>query len=68
MAMKFTWFHHTQCSTEQADALLAQYQRRGVRVERSLNPDYITWTVSARLPESNHPLRADRRWRNRMWG
>lgn len=68
MGMKFTWFHHTQCSTEQADELLAQYQRRGVRVERSLNPDYITWTVSARLPERNHPPRADRRWQNRMWG
>lgn len=52
MGMKFTWFHHTDCSTEQADELLAQYQRRGVRVERSLNPDYITWTISVRLPES----------------
>lgn len=41
MAMKETWFQHT---------------------------DYITWTVSARLPESNHPPRADRRWQNRMWG
>lgn len=68
MGMKFTWFHHTQCSTEQADELLAQYQRRGVRVERSLNPDYITWTVSVRLQESKKPPRADRRWRNRMWG
>jgi hypothetical protein len=68
MGMKFTWFHHTQCSTEQADELLAQYQRRGVRVERSLNPDYITWTVSVRLQESKNPPRADRRWRNRMWG
>lgn len=68
MAMKFTWFHHTQCSTEQADELLAQYQRRGVHVERSLNPDYITWTVSARLPESKKPPRADRRWQNQMWG
>lgn len=68
MGMKFTWFHHTDCSTEQADELLAQYQRRGVRVERSLNPDYITWTISVRLPESKNPPRADRRWRNRMWG
>jgi hypothetical protein len=49
--MKETWFQHTDCTTEQADELLAQYRRRGVPVERSLNNDFITWTVSARLPE-----------------
>jgi hypothetical protein len=27
--MKETWFH-TDCTTEQADELLAQYRRRGV--------------------------------------
>lgn len=68
MTMKESWFHHSDCTTQQADELLAQYRRRGVLAKRSLNPDYITWIVSARLPESNHPPRADRRWRNRMWG
>lgn len=66
--MKLTWFNYPDCTTEQADELLAQYRRRGIAVERSLNPDYITWTVSARLPESKNPPRADRRWQNRMWG
>ena len=37
--MKKTWFHHTDCSTEQADELVKRYKARGVRVERSLNPD-----------------------------
>lgn len=66
--MKETWFYHTDCSTAQAEELLAQYRRRGVKVERSLNADCITWTVSARLPEGTKPPRTDRRWQNRMWG
>jgi hypothetical protein len=66
--MKETWFYHMECTTEQAEELLAQYRRRGVKVERSLNPDLITWTVSAFLPTSNTPARPDSRWRNRMWG
>lgn len=66
--MKLTWFNYPDCTTEQADELVSQYRRRGVPVERSLNPDYKTWTVSARLPESNNPPRADRRWQNRVWG
>ncbi|EJW0956188.1 hypothetical protein N8R58_004607, partial [Salmonella enterica] len=49
--MKYSWFHHHDCTTEQADELVAEYRRRGVKVERSLNPDFITWTVSAKLPE-----------------
>jgi len=66
--MSESWFNYPDCTTEQADELLAQYQRRGVPAERSLNPDYITWTVSVRLPERKNPPRADRRWQNRMRG
>lgn len=51
MAMKYSWFHHHECTTEQADELVASYRRRGAKVERSLNRDNITWTVSAKLPE-----------------
>jgi len=68
MAMKLTWFQHPNCTTEQADALQAQYRRRNITVSRSLNPDFSTWTISALLPESKNPPKADRRWRNRMWG
>lgn len=68
MAMKKTWFQHTECTTQQADELMAQYRRRGVDVERCLNPDRITWTVSAHLPEVNKLQRPDGRWRNRIWG
>ena len=66
--MKETWFQYPECTTEQTDELLAQYRRRGVPVERSLNNDFITWTVSARLPEGKNPPRASRQWQNRMWG
>ena len=66
--MKLSWFQHPNCTTEQADALQAQYRRRNITVSRSLNPDFSTWTISALLPESKNPPKADRRWRNRMWG
>lgn len=66
--MKKTWFYHTDCTTAQAEELLAEYRRRGVNVERSLNADLITWTISALLPESNKPPRQSRVWQNKAWG
>ncbi|ELC0798996.1 TPA: hypothetical protein MJE31_26955 [Klebsiella pneumoniae] len=68
MPMKYSWFHHNDCTTQQADELMAKYRQRGVRVERRLNQDFLTWTVSAQLVEDNKPPRPDSRWRNRMWG
>lgn len=64
MATRKSWFQHTECTTQQADELVVQYRRRGVEVERSLNPDLITWTVSAMLPES----RNSNSKRGRPWG
>lgn len=66
--MKYSWFHYSDCTTEQADELVANYRCRGVKVERSLNSDYLTWTVSARLPEGDKAPRPSRVWQNRAWG
>ncbi|EBC3376896.1 hypothetical protein C0N28_14910 [Salmonella enterica] len=66
--MRKTWFRHPNCTTEEADELVKQYRRRGVKTERSLNYDCIHWTVSAFLPTSSKPARPDNRWRNRVWG
>lgn len=68
MTMKKSWFAHTECTTAQADELVAKYRQRGIKVERSLNPDLLTWTVSAQLVEDKHAPRPNSRWRNRMWG
>ncbi|HGV4847023.1 hypothetical protein REM94_17045 [Klebsiella pneumoniae] len=68
MPMKHSWFHHHECTTQQADELVARYRQRGVKVERSLNPDFVTWTVSAQLVEDKNPPRPDSRWRNRIRG
>ncbi|EPJ7184070.1 hypothetical protein N1Z88_000758 [Citrobacter amalonaticus] len=68
MAMRETWFHYTQCTTQQTEELMAEYRRRGIRVERSLNPDYITWTVSVKLPECGRPARTPRTFRQKVWG
>lgn len=57
MAMKYSWFHHHECTTEQADDLVASYCRRGATVERSLNRDNITdcQRATARKRESAAP-------------
>ncbi|CAH0169301.1 hypothetical protein ABEJ01_01225 [Enterobacter ludwigii] len=68
MGMKHSWFHHTDCTTQQAEELMAEYQRRGVMVERSLNSDYLTWTVSVRLPEMRRQERTPRTFRQKVWG
>lgn len=68
MSIKISWFQHDDCTTEQADELVEKYRKRGEKVERSLNQDLITWTVSVRLVETENPPRPDHRWRNRMWG
>ena len=68
MSLKISWFQHNDCTTEQADELVERYRARGEKVERSLNQDLLTWTVSVRLVESEKPPRPDHRWRNRMWG
>ncbi|MFY9993607.1 MAG: hypothetical protein WAK61_01265 [Leclercia sp.] len=66
--MKSSWFQHPECTTAQAEELMAIYRARGVAVERSLNPDYITRTVSARLPEARRQERTPRTFRQKVWG
>lgn len=66
--MKMTWFQHPACTTEEADELVKQYRRRGVKTERSLNPDFITWTVSAKLPEYAHRVWTPKSLRQKVWG
>ena len=68
MPMKFSWFHHHECTTEQADDLVDNYRRRGVKVERSLNRDNNTCTISAQLPEGDKAPRPSRLWQSKAWG
>ncbi|EKK2906630.1 hypothetical protein PMJ81_005025, partial [Escherichia coli] len=51
---QYGWFHYLFCSTDEADMLQQAYWLRGVRVERSLNADRLTWTVSVYLPVRAH--------------
>ena len=48
--------------------LYPNYRRRGVKVERSLNRDNITWTVSVQLPESEKAPRPSQVWQSKAWG
>lgn len=42
MGMKHTWFHHTDCTTQQAEELMAEYQRRGVKFSEA-SSKRIAW-------------------------
>lgn len=65
--MKKSWFQHTQLTTEQADELEACYRAKQIKTERSLDNDFIHWTISAFLPEASKPPRQDRTWQQRLW-
>lgn len=68
MAMQYSWFQHAECTTEQAERLVGEYRARGYETERSLNPDFLTWTVSVRRPEAKRLTPTPRSMRQRVWG
>ena len=54
--------------TEQADELEARYRaKQQIKTERSLDNDFIHWTISAFLPEISKPPRQDRTRQQRTW-
>lgn len=65
--MKKSWFQHTQLTTEQADELEARYRAKQIKTERSLDNDFIHWTISVFLPEVSRPPRQGRTWQQRIW-
>nr|WP_086499257.1 hypothetical protein [Pluralibacter gergoviae] len=66
--MKRTWFQHTDLTSEQIDDLERRYRNNNVKTERSLSNDFIHWTLSAYLLESEQAPRPDRRFEQRFWG
>ena len=65
--MKKSWFQHPQLTPEQADELEARYRAKQIKTERSLDNDFIHWTISAFLPEASKSPRQDRTWQQRIW-
>ncbi|EMB4326999.1 hypothetical protein RJ492_005670 [Pluralibacter gergoviae] len=68
MVNKLSWFQHTDCTTEQADRLMIEYRIRGFETERSLNSDFLTWTVSVKRPEIKYLTPTPKSMRQRLWG
>jgi len=65
--MKMSWFHHTYLTEDQAHELVARYAAKHVRTEKSLSPDYKSWTVSALLPEGTNQPRISRTFQQKIW-
>lgn len=62
-----SWFHHPNCTTEEANQLILRYTARNIKTEKQLASDYKSWTVSALLPESEHEPVPTRRWAQPIW-
>ncbi len=65
--MKRTWFHHNDLTTQEADELTLQYQRRNIQTRKQLNPDRLSWCVSAYLEETKTAPRPSIEWQSAMW-
>ena len=65
--MSKSWFHHANCTTEEANALILQYQSRNIKTEKNLAADYKSWTVSALLSELNYTPQPSKRWAQPIW-
>ncbi|ELQ6039747.1 hypothetical protein R2226_003943 [Cronobacter sakazakii] len=65
--MRKTWFEHTDCTSAEAEELMAQYRKRGVKVERFLSDDCRKFIVRVELPESRHEPRPSRTYQQRIW-
>lgn len=66
--MRDSWFQHPNCTTGEAEELVKRYLKNGAQVEKSLNDDFLTWTVSVRLPEYKYKPRTPYELRQRVWG
>lgn len=65
--MSKSWFHHPNCTTEEANQLILSYTARNIKTEKQLAADYKSWVVSALLPELNHIPQPSRRWEQPIW-
>lgn len=66
--MKKTWFQHFPMNEAEANNLVRDYNRRGVRTEKTLTADPRFFVVSAFLPMSNYIPKSNRSYLNSLWG
>ncbi|EIC83381.1 hypothetical protein [Serratia sp. M24T3] len=60
--MKRSWFFYDDLTSAEADELILQYQSRNIQTRRQLNPDRLSWSVSAYLEETPRRPRPSSRW------
>lgn len=65
--MSKSWFHHSDCTTEEANQLILSYTARNIKTEKHLAADYKSWTVSALLPETKYEPITSKRWEQPIW-
>lgn len=65
--MRMTWFHHLNLTTEEATQLIAAYQSRNVKTQRTLSADPRLWVVSALLPEYASEPKGRSQYQSRIW-
>ncbi|HHT9074206.1 TPA: hypothetical protein ACT5CI_002895 [Edwardsiella tarda] len=63
----FTWFLQQGMTSDEADRLVDEYQKRGFKARKSLNVDPRLWDVAAKLPESEYQPKTPRGMINPCW-
>ena len=66
--MKKTWFQHYPMNESEANNLIRNYSKRGVKTEKSLTDDPRFFVVSAFLPLSKYIPRSNKSYINSLWG
>ncbi|MCC3703616.1 hypothetical protein [Rouxiella badensis] len=64
--MKRSWFLHDNLSTDEAEQLILQYHARHIQTRKQLNPDRLSWCVSAYLEERRRRPQSSTRWQSAL--
>jgi len=67
MRMKKSWFQHYPMNETEANNLVREYSRRGVKTEKNLTADPLYFVVSALLPVSDYIPQSNKSYLNSLW-
>ncbi|MGC0890440.1 hypothetical protein [Pantoea agglomerans] len=62
------WFTHTGVTAEEAERLINQYAKRGVKTRKHLSLDCRTFNVQALLPVTNYEPKPSKAFQSKLWG
>ena len=65
---KKDWFTHTGVTADEAQRLIEQYTKRGIKTRKNLSLDCRFFDVQALLPVTNYEPRPSKVYQSKLWG